>query len=57
MYVHYIFKNPENKSPTTIFNVESIFVVLERLGLVKTAKNYFLDEKSQKSSLQPPPLV
>jgi len=26
------------------------------LGVVKLAKNYFFDEKSQKSSLQPPPL-
>lgn len=42
--------------PTLIFDVESIFDDSERLGHVKAA-NSPLDEKFQKSSLQPPPLV
>jgi len=32
-------------------------MISERLGQVKTAINLFFDEKSQKSSLQQPPLI
>ena len=43
--------------PVPQFSTQNPFLMVsKRLGLVKWAKNYFFDEKSQKSPLQPPPL-
>ena len=42
---------------TLIFDIESIFDDFRTIGASKMAKNHFFDEKSQKSSLQPPPFA